>query len=43
MIKKKDDMLDYCNKLVEIFNRLNITYEGLQKLSKEEFQKEYKK
>lgn len=43
MMRRKEDMLDQCNKLVEILQRLGITFDSLRKLTKEEFHTEYKK
>ncbi|CAD8155476.1 unnamed protein product [Paramecium pentaurelia] len=43
MMHRKDDMLDQCNKLVDILQRLGITFDSLGTLTKEEFHQEYKK
>ncbi|CAD8207776.1 unnamed protein product [Paramecium octaurelia] len=43
MMHRKDDMLDQCNKLVDILQRLGITFDSLRTLTKEEFHQEYKK
>ncbi|CAD8100733.1 unnamed protein product [Paramecium primaurelia] len=43
MMHRKDDMLDQCNKYVEILHRLGITFESLRNLTKDEFHQEYKK
>ncbi|CAD8135944.1 unnamed protein product [Paramecium pentaurelia] len=43
MMHRKDDMLDQCNKYVEILNRLGITFDSLRNLTKDEFHQEFKK
>ncbi|CAD8127122.1 unnamed protein product [Paramecium sonneborni] len=43
MMHRKDDMLDQCNKYVEILNRLGITFDSLRNLTKDEFHQDYKK
>ncbi|CAD8125017.1 unnamed protein product [Paramecium sonneborni] len=43
MMHRKDDMLDQCNKLVDILQRLGITFDSLRTLTKEEFHQEYRK
>ncbi|CAK58756.1 unnamed protein product (macronuclear) [Paramecium tetraurelia] len=43
MMHRKDDMLDQCNKYVEILQRLGITFDSLRNLTKDEFHQEFKK
>ncbi|CAK66527.1 unnamed protein product (macronuclear) [Paramecium tetraurelia] len=43
MMHRKDDMLDQCNKYVEILHRLGITFDSLRNLTKDEFHQEFKK
>lgn len=37
LMKKKEEMLDVANTLVDIFRRIGITYENIKKIEKEEF------
>ena len=43
MIKRKDEMLENCQKLIDVFNKLGINYEKLKTLTKEEFLTDFKK
>ncbi|CAD8122297.1 unnamed protein product [Paramecium sonneborni] len=43
MMHRKDDMLDQLNKLVDILQRLGISFDSLRTLTQEEFHQEYRK